>query len=589
MLMDKSQSKPKLKVCIGGYSTAGKRSVNQDAFAVKDPYSALEKNTKGIVACVADGVSCSNKGQQASHTSVTQFISDYYSTNQNWDVKQSASKVLNSLNSWLYQHNQDDLRHNGLITTFSSLILKSNTAHLLHIGDSRIYRYRAEQLKQLSHDHCRAVYNQNTVLTRALGMDCHLDIDYQAIPLQVGDVYMLSSDGVHDYLDKTILSEYLSTLDESSDTKEFEQLAQVICNDALAQGSSDNISCLLVKITSLPSADLSELFSHLSSLIIPPALQVGNEIDCFKIDKILHQGARSHVYLATDKSSSKKSVVLKMPSLNFEEDENYLLGFYKEQWVGQSINHPNVMSIAYNIKGSAFLYHICEHIEGTSLRQWMLQNPKPDLQQAYDIIGKIVNAVRVLQRAGMVHRDLKPENIIISTQGNIKLIDFGTVKVNGFEEIVKEQQEQPLGAVDYIAPEYLNEGQSSALSDLFSIAVIAYELLSGHLPYPTNQAQSLDRARQYSWIYQPIQTHRAELSSRLDNVLQRALDPKPSKRYSTMSEFVAELTTIQKRLALKQPKKPLLERDPVKFWQSLAFIFIGISAVELFIMLRGSF
>ena len=97
--MGHHQAKPKLQVCIGGYSTAGKRDINQDAFAVKDPYSELEKKVKGIVACVADGVSCSNNAQQASHTSVTQFIADYYSTNQSWNVKQSASKVLNSLNS----------------------------------------------------------------------------------------------------------------------------------------------------------------------------------------------------------------------------------------------------------------------------------------------------------------------------------------------------------------------------------------------------------------------------------------------------------------------------------------------------------
>lgn len=581
--MSKSKIAPKLSVCIGGYSTAGNRAVNQDAFAVKDPYSVSEKNVKGIVACVADGVSCSNKGQQASHTSVTQFISDYYSTNKSWDVKQSASKVLNSLNSWLYQHNKDDLRHNGLITTFSSLIVKSNTAHLLHVGDSRIYRFRGEQLKQLTNDHSRTSYTQNTVLTRALGMDCHIDIDYQTVALRVGDLFMLTSDGVHDYLDKTTLNDYLATLTDSSTVLEFEQLAQTICDDALKQGSSDNISCLLVQIKSLPNADLSELFQHLSRLNIPPALQVGNDIDGFSIEQILHQGARSHVYLATNKGT-QKSVVLKMPSLNFEEDLDYLLGFYKEQWVGQSVKHPAIMSIAENIKESAFLYHICEHVEGITLRQWMLENPTPDLQLAYALINKLVNAVRVLQRAGMVHRDLKPENIIINDKLEVKLIDFGTVKINGFEEIVKEQEEAPLGAVDYIAPEYLNHGQSSALSDLFSIAVIAYELLSGALPYPSNQAQSLDRARKFNWVYQPIQTHRSELPAQIDNVFKKALHPKPLERFSSMSEFVSELTRIQNKQLSKQPKPALLDRDPVKFWQYLAFVFMGISALELFLL-----
>jgi protein phosphatase len=583
--MDKSQSKPKLTVCLGGYSTAGNREVNQDAFAVKDPYLESEKKIKGIVACVADGVSCSNKGQQASHTSVTQFITDYYSTHYSWNVKQSASKILNSLNSWLYQHNQDDVKHNGLITTFSSVVIKSNTAHLLHVGDCRIYRYRNDKLKQFSRDHSRDTYNNNTVLTRALGMDCYLDIDYQTVSLEVGDLFILCSDGVHDYLDDQRLQSHLKQLSENVTTQEFEQLAKIVCDDALTNGSDDNISCLLIKVTSLPDADLNELFSHLSNLIIPPALQVNNEIDCFKIDKILHEGARSHVYLATDKSNQNK-VVLKMPSLNFEDDEQYLLGFYKEQWVGQTIRHKHVMSIANNIKGSAFLYHICEYVEGISLRKWMQENPLPSLQVAVDIISKIVSAVRVLQRAGMVHRDLKPENIMISAEHEITLIDFGTVRVNGFEEIVKEQEEAPLGAVDYIAPEYLNDGQSSSLSDLFSIGVIAYELLCGHLPYPDNQAQSLDRARHYTWVYQPIKNHRRGLSNSLDNVLQSAVSPSPEGRYNSMSEFVKELSTIKETKAVKEVAKSLLERDPVKFWQWLAIIFVGISAVELFALIN---
>ena len=582
--MNKRQETPKLNVCIGGYSTAGKRAVNQDAFAVKDPYSQSERNIKGIVACVADGVSCSENSQQASHTSVTQFITDYYSTNKNWDVKQSASKVLNSLNNWLYRHNENDVRHNGLITTFSSLIIKSNTAHLFHVGDSRVYRYRNEKLTQLSHDHSRSVYRQNTVLTRALGMDCHLDIDYQTVPLQQGDLFLLSSDGVHDHLDDVALSDYLQKISTEPNTQEFETLTKTICDDALEQGSSDNVSCLLIQVASLPNADLNELFTHLNTLIIPPAMQVGNEIDGFKIEKILHEGARSHVYLAINQLT-QELVVLKMPSLNFEDDLDYLLGFYKEQWVGQSIKHPNIMSIAKNVKGSVFLYHICEYIEGITLRQWMKDYPNPNLQQAHNIIIRVVNAVRVLQRAGMVHRDLKPENILISMKNEVKLIDFGTVKISGFEDITKEQQDEPLGAVDYIAPEYLNEGQSSAQSDLFSIAVMLYEILTGQLPYPMNQGQSLERARSYKWIYEPVQSYRDDLPKGLDKILQKALHPNIAERYSSMSEFVAELTQSQSKIVSEESKPALLERDPAKFWQILTYIFIGISVIELFLLL----
>lgn len=582
--MSKHPKPTKLTVSIGGYSTAGKRDINQDAFAVKDPYSSLEKNTKGVVACVADGVSCSEHGQQASQTSVTQFITDYYSTNKSWDVKQSASKVLNSLNTWLYQHNKDDLRHNGLITTFSGIILKSNTAHIVHAGDSRIYRYREQKLTQLTRDHKRVVYGKNAILTRALGMDCHLDIDYQTNQLQLGDLFILCSDGVHEYLDCSALAVYASTLSEDAGVKECEQLAQRICEDALLLGSQDNISCLLVRIDSLPSADLSELFAHLQYQVIPPALEAGHSIDDFKIDKVLHQGARSHVYLATQQAS-KKQVVLKMPSLNFADDLDYLQGFYKEQWVGQMLNHKQIMSIAPAIQGSNFLYHICEFVEGITLRQWMQENPSPDSQEVINIIEKTVAAVRVLQRAGMVHRDLKPENIMLCEDGNIKLIDFGTVRINGFEEIIQEQHEVPLGAVDYIAPEYLIDGQSSVLSDLFSIAVICYEMLCGHLPYPNNQGQSMDRAKQFTWQYQSIQNYRPELSRHFDQLFKKALSDKLSERHSSMSEFVADLQRApQNRLAVEE-KLPLLQRDPARFWRYCSFTFMGIAIAELLLLI----
>ncbi|WP_413702379.1 PP2C family protein-serine/threonine phosphatase [Psychromonas sp. KJ10-10] len=138
---------------------------------------------------MADGVSCSNNAQQASQTSVTQFMDDYYSTNESWDVKKSAGKVLSSLNAWLYHHSKGDARHNGLITTFSSIIFKSTTAHIFHVGDSRIYRYREGVLTQLTKDHSRVTHGNNNVLIRALGMDCHVDIDYRSVSLQQGDIF----------------------------------------------------------------------------------------------------------------------------------------------------------------------------------------------------------------------------------------------------------------------------------------------------------------------------------------------------------------------------------------------------------------
>ncbi|GLS92246.1 protein kinase [Psychromonas marina] len=581
------KSQAQLELCIGGFSDAGVREVNQDAFAVKVPTSYSEKKYKGIVASVADGVSCSNNGQQASQTSVTQFINDYYCTAESWSVKLSASKVLNSLNGWLYHHSKGDLRHNGLITTFSSIIFKSTTAHIFHIGDSRIYRYRDGVLKQLTHDHARSLYAKKTVLTRGLGMDCNVDIDYQTCTLQRGDIFLLSSDGIHDWLSKDELSKQLSPHTERESTvSSLERSATTISHEAIKKGSADNLTCLLLKVTNLPNSDVGELFKNSINLTIPPALEIGNEIDGFKIDKIVHQGARSHVYLATDKYNDRQHI-LKMPSLNFIDDSAYLEGFCKEQWVGQKLTHPSIMGIFPRDPNSLFLYHICEHVQGISLRVWMQENPEPSLDVVRDIIKKVVSATRVLQRSSMVHRDLKPENIMISENGTITLIDFGTVQIDGLDEISPAvPSEVPLGALDYIAPEYLNENKATSLSDLFSIAVIAYELLTGELPYQPSTSQSLEKARAAQWQYRPIQQFREELPNWLDAALKKGANPLPTKRYGAMSEFVNDLYPVNKTIQKQILPTSLLERNPVQFWQSLTCVFFVIAAVELFIILQ---
>ncbi|WP_022940973.1 bifunctional protein-serine/threonine kinase/phosphatase [Psychromonas hadalis] len=582
------KAQAQLELCIGGFSDAGTRATNQDAFAVKVPSSYSEKQYKGIVACLADGVSCSHNAQQASQTSVTQFINDYYCTPDSWSIKLSASKVLNSLNGWLYHHSKENLRHDSLITTFSCIVFKSTSAHLFHVGDSRIYRYRNGLLKQLTHDHARPLYAKKTVLTRGLGMDCNVDIDYQTVGLQQGDVFLLSSDGVHDWLASNWLSERLSTLSKEKCSCNFlEKVAQTICSDALYKGSNDNLSCLLFKVESLPNSGIEELFNHALNLIIPPALSVGNEIDGFKIDKIIHQGARSHVYLATEQNTNKQQV-LKMPSLNFVDDLVYLKGFCKEQWVGQKLTQTSIMKILPSIKDSPFIYHICEPIEGITLRSWMENNTHPPLVQVCNIIKKIVFAVRILQRSAMVHRDLKPENIIISANGDITLIDFGSIQIDSIDEIITaESAELPLGALDYIAPEYLNGGQATSLSDLFSIAVINYELLCGELPYLPSTSQSLQKARSSQWQYRPIQQFRNDLPEWLNKVLEKATQPILAKRYTAMSEFISDLSPVNKNAPKNRSSLSLIERNPLRFWQSFSFVFVVIAMIELFVILLG--
>lgn len=570
-----------LNVSVGGYSSKGVKAENQDAFAVNNLARGNTLKYKGIAACIADGVSCSINAQNASQISVTQFIQDYYCSADSWSVKESAARVLTALNGWLYHHSKQDGQHqkDGWVSTFSSIIFKSTTAHIFHIGDSRIYCFRAGQLQQLSRDHCHKTGDGKTFLSRALGMDSHLEVDYLQQPLQVGDVYMLSTDGIHDYLTPADISRALS-----QQGADLETTAKSLSHRAMANNSTDNLTCLLLKVEALPASNIDEINHQLSDLVIPPALEVGNKIDNFIISKVIYSSRRSHLY-QVEEQHSRQRFILKTPSLNFSGDQNFLEGFVREQWVGQRLNHPGVMKIYPRPSNSPFLYHLCELIEGQTLRQWMRDNPKPALEQVRDITFSIVRAIRAFRRMGMVHRDLKPENIMIKPGGQAVVIDFGTVQIDSLNEMVSRAIEPvPVGSAGYLAPEYWQGQLGQHRSDIFSLGVIVYEMLTAELPYQESLMETNNPQNAKHWSYQSLTQKRKDLPVWLDLTLKKACQTIPAKRYQALSEFEVDLSKANKAMMQAFDKAPYIEREPIKFWQyvsALLLLTVIIQAIYL--------
>jgi serine/threonine protein phosphatase PrpC len=574
-------SPSELRVTLGGHSIAGVKKRNEDAFSAYLPSSKGENQLKGITACIADGVSCSENAQLASQTAVTLFVDDYYSTPESWTVRTSAARVMSSLNSWLYHHGQQDYQpQNGAVTTFSSAIFKSRTAHLFHAGDSRIYRLRKGELELLTTDHCNHAPGGKTYITRALGMDSHLEVDYIQAELEQGDLFLLSTDGVHDTLSKNELTTLIQTPSTHSPEDILENIAETIVNQALLQGSQDNLSCLLVRIEELPIEDLNEIHRKLTHQTIPPVMEPGMSIDGYDIQKVIHSGTRSHLYLVTHPDHSVQ-FVLKAPSLNFSEDTQYLEGFMREEWVGRRIDNKGVMKILPKNDNSQFLYHISEYLEGQTLRQWMYDNPLPSLEKVRAISQGIIQALRVFQRLGMVHRDLKPENVIIDQNEQIKLIDFGTVQVGGLNEISSLLSEEcPVGSVDYIAPEYLMGQRGTYRSDLFSLGVIVYEMLTGKPPFNLSNTHRRTPKHFGEWQYHSAQEYRPDLPLWLDLSLEKATNPNPTGRYSALSEFYTDLCTPNQTMVNKREHSPLLERDPVRLWKMISALLLIIVVLQ---------
>ena len=544
---------------FGGYSTGGLKSENQDAFAVLQPDVSVRKY-KGIVAAIADGVSCSARSQEASQLSVTDFISDYYSTPDTWSVKDSAARVLNALNSWLYQHgNQGASQSSELVTTFSSVILKSHTAHIFHAGDSRIYCFRQGNLEQLTRDHSRREANNNIVLTNALGMDTHLEVDYLQRDLEPGDIFLMSTDGVHDFLTDRELKDFLR-----QNVTSLESLAQLITNTALSKGSDDNLSCLLLQVTSLPEENPIEAPRNAANYVIPPAMEAGMTIDDYQVLEKLHSDTLGHAYLVS-KADDSTRLVLKAPHIEHSDNPDHLEAFIREQWIGQRINHPRVTKVYCRPTDTPFLYNIYEYQPSQNLRQWMHDNPAPDTGSVRDIVEQIASGLRAFQRQGMLYRDLTPETIRIDKDGRIKLTDFGTVQVAGLIDIdIKDAQR------GYAAPEYVSGKMGAFRPDIYSLGVIAYEMLCGQRPYKDVQQPNKSAGKQY----RSIRLVRDDIPLWIDAALKKSTAPSPTERYQALSELCHDLRTPNQALVNKLENSPLIERNPLLLWKAFSLCLV---------------
>jgi serine/threonine protein phosphatase PrpC len=562
-----------LKITVGQYSDKGRKDINQDFHGVYIPEEPV-LSSKGIAIALADGISSSQVSQIASEATVRGFLMDYFCTSETWSVKKSAQQVLTATNSWLHsQTYRSEHRYNkdkGYVCTFSCMVLKSTTAHLFHIGDCRIYRLSKNEFEQLTEDHRTWSSATQSHLSRAMGVNQQLEIDYQTVAIEQGDVFILATDGVYEFVDHHFINETITQCGDNLNTA-----AKIIVDKAFEQGSDDNLTTQLIRIEQVPKQNVDELYQQLTELPFPPILDARMEFDGYTIIRTMHASSRSHVYLATD-NDSDDLVIIKTPSVDLQNDPAYLDRFLMEEWVARRINNPHVLKPCQQLRQRHYLYTAMEYIEGQTLTQWMRDNPRPAMSAVRDIVGQIAKGLMAFHRLEMLHQDLRPENIMIDHNGTVKIIDFGATKVAGLSEISSPlAQDSILGTVQYTAPEYFLGEMGSSRSDLFSLAVICYQMLSGKLPYGTRVSIARTKAAQNKLNYQSVLHDDREIPAWVDETLKKALQANPLKRYQELSEFVYDLSQPNKAF-LNKSAPPLMERNPVVFWKSVSFMLLCI-------------
>ena len=554
--------KKTLKVSIGQYSTAGVKQQNQDFHGVYLPEGHVLKQ-KGIACVIADGIGSSNVSHIAAETAVSSFLSDYYSTSDAWSTQTSAERVIRATNSWLYAQTQQSQgrfdKDRGYVCTLSALILKQQQAHVFHVGDSRIYRIRDHEIELLTHDHRVWLSSREHYLSRALGADYRIEIDYRNIELKEKDIFLLMTDGVYEFVtDQQLLD--LTLIDA-----DLNQLAKGLVEKALEQGSDDNLSFQVIRVEQLP--ELNQ-FHIQQDYVFPQQLSKGEVFEGYVIDKILHQNHRSCLYLAHD--TQQQPLVIKTLGVDLQQDKNAVEQFQLEDWVSKRLKHDNLMQCYPHNTEKKYLFQCYEYLQGETLAQWLHRQEKPlNLDDILPILQQTALALNAMHRLEMLHQDIRPKNImVLNTESamKIKLIDYGSTAVRGLVEINPKNANRPLGTLAFMAPEYFIDHSPSVHSDQFSLAVMAYYLLTKQLPYGTDLARCNSLKQLKKVQYYSIRKYRPDLPIWLDKILGQALSIEPTHRFEALSELIHNLMHPSKELLNSKPPA-IIERDPLRFWQ----------------------
>ena len=535
-------------------SAIGGRARNEDfAAAVLG-----EDASQGVAAALADGIGGAKGGRVAAEVAVRGFLDGLADVPETMEVRRAGAKLLDSLNGWIHAQGRNDPDLAGMGCTFTGLVLRGRIAHLLHVGDSRAYRLSGSRLTRLTTDHVRASGNGGAVLTRALGIEAELRLDYASQPMALHDRFLLCSDGVHGPLDDEAIAEILRGRSAPR------ECGGTLVAAALAAGGTDNATALVMDVIALPSARPGDVGGAIRSLPLIEAPRGGETIDRFTLKAMVSDGAYSRLFSATDEEEGG-IVVLKFPKAAVAAQAAIHAAFVREAWVGRHVSSPWLARAIELPHGrQSCLYTVMPLYEGELLETRLGRSPGIGLEEGRGIAIKLARAAAALHRVDIIHRDIKPDNVILEAAGSLKLIDLGVVRLPGLED---EAPAAIPGTIAYVAPEMLAGDAGSVATDIYALGVTMFRAFSGEYPYGNATATSpphLQRPRDLSLL-------RPDLPTWLHAALGRAIAHDPAARPRDMAAFADELEAGPTHAPPPRPRpRTLYERSPILVWQAIS-------------------
>jgi len=512
-----------------------------------------------VIAAIADGIGGAKGGRTAAETAVRGFLDGFCDLPETMEVQRAGATIVSALNGWINSLGRQDPKLAGMGCTFTALVLRGRVAHLLHVGDTRAYRLSGDRMTCLTTDHVRQEgTGRSHTLTRALGVEAEVRLDYATQPVALHDRFLLCSDGVHGFLTDQNIADILRHRSAPGDA------ANALVAAALRSDSNDNCTALVLDVVALPTAGSADISAAIRLLPVIPVPLRGDTIDGFVLKALISDGRYTRLFAAEDDVEGG-NVALKFPKPQIASVETYRAAFVREAWVGARVRNPWVGRVIEQPPGrQTCLYTVMPLYQGELLEVRISRAPALGLEEGRNIAITLARAAAALHRAGIIHRDIKPDNVILEGGGSLKLIDLGVVRVPGLEEFPPENIP---GTAAYMAPEMFAGEPGNEATDIYALGVTMFRAFTGEFPYGNVDATTPPRRTR------PVDFSvlRPDLPAWLQVALARAVAADPANRFLDMTEFAFEMEAGPARAPTPNPgPRTLYERAPLQFWQGIA-------------------
>jgi serine/threonine protein phosphatase PrpC len=593
-----------MQITYGSLSVPGPvREHNEDSITYWIPEDQTDWRERGAIVVLADGVGGQAKGEVASKLACESATAAFSQLKPNTAPTQALWQMFNAANLAIFDANLHDYkadRPNGkMATTMTIALYRHNEVTFGHVGDCRVYAIQQGHIRRITSDHSYAGVQLKlglitvqeaassefrSVLTRSVGQEPTIRVDYSTVTVSRGDYLIQCCDGVWS---KITEGEIESIVTKNPPA----EACRLLVGLAERRDADDNLSVQVVQIESIERLSYYRglpTFQKEAPTIMGSEIEVGQTLDGrYKIDDLVSRSGMASIFKATDLTTG--SVVgIKVPFMQFESDPGFFSRFQREQEIGTMLKHPYILRMEPADDKRSRPYIVMEFLEGQTLGHLMHSvKPMPE-HDAIKIIARILEALHYMHDHDVIHRDMKPDNVMICNDGSIRIMDFGIAKSEG-RRLTFGGFTPAMGTPDYMAPEQVKGRRGDARTDIYSVGAILYEMLTGQTPFQGENPFIIMNARLTGDPEAPRLLN-PKVSPQVEEIVLHAMARPPAERYASARDFKADLDDPTKVQVTGRAER-LVKPSPAKArWQKyrLAIVCVAVPILVFLIFLLKS-